>query len=122
MNRLQSTPRSSPSIHVNVMFGGKKIAEEQFDYLRNISVGSGRRNALVLPDESAPRSMPLFQRRGNGYSLHFDDHTHGAVASAAGAALVDLSRLHAPSTGDRHGFDLPLEEGAHGRIEVGEET
>src|SRR5205814_325318 len=50
-----------PALHIDVLRGGQIIDEQQFDR-RNISVGRAARNSLVLKDEQAPASLPLFHR------------------------------------------------------------
>ena len=117
-----ATSRYHPALHIDVLADGQRIIDVLLDDRRRVSVGRSRRNTVVLPDPSAPRSLPLFHRRGDGYALHYTDETHGSVAREPGAPWRDLDELHDASLDHRHGFDLALDVGARGRVEVGDET
>jgi hypothetical protein len=111
-----------PTLQIEVIAGDQRVAERRFDRQRTISIGRSLGNTLILADEHAPPSLDLFHRSRNGYALHFTDATHGSVVFAAGEVNHDLSELRARASPHRHGYDLDLEEGARGQVEVGDET
>jgi hypothetical protein len=115
-------PRIHPALHIDVLVQGRRVSDETFTDRRRISVGRGRNNAVVLFDVHAPRSVPLFQRSRAGYDLRFTDDMHGWVARTSQGPLSELAQLHAAASTHGHVHDLPLGEGAHGQIELGDET
>jgi hypothetical protein len=110
-----------PALHIRLFAGHQRIREDLLER-RSVTVGRAPGNTLVLPDDSAPPTLPLFHRRGAGYWLHYTDRTQGSVAWSPSSPACDLSAMHALSSAHRHGYDLPLPEGTHGRVEVGRET
>jgi hypothetical protein len=122
LERTDATSRIHPALHIDILADGQRIEDRLFDHQRRVSVGRSGRNTVVLPDPEAPRSLPLFHRRGKGYALHFSDRTQGSVAPAPDALWRYLDELREESAHHHRGFDLPLEIGARGRVDVGAET
>jgi TonB family protein len=113
--------RGRHALHIDVLQGGERIGEELLDR-RTVRVGRSSRNSLVLLDEHVPRSLALFHRTPDGYALRYTDAMHGEVARRPDERGRDLAALHAESARHGHGYDLALVEGAHGRVDVGDET
>jgi hypothetical protein len=109
-------------MRVDVFRGRHRILGERFDRAHEITVGAAMRNDLVLPDDEAPASLALFHRHGRGYALHFTDETIGSLRPRAGADWTELKQLRPAASVHKRGYDLDLEEGAVGRVEVGRET
>lgn len=115
-----STPHAV--LHIHVLRGSEQIAQDVLDRPRDVSIGRSLRNTVVLADEHAPMALPLFHRQPTGFALHFTDDTRGSISCAPGDPSTDLRQLRGQAATHRHGYDLHLDEGASGRIEVGEET
>jgi hypothetical protein len=115
-------PRIHPALHIDVLLHGRCVLDETFSRQRHISVGRARNNAVVLCDDHAPRSVPLFHRSRTGYELRFTDDMQGRVARSSDGPWSELQKLQVAAA--RHGrvHDLPLDEGARGEIELGHET
>jgi TonB family protein len=66
--------------------------------------------------------LPLFHLSRSGYDLRYTDDMHGRVASSSQAPFVELAQLRGAASTRGRVHELPLAEGAHGAIEVGDET
>jgi hypothetical protein len=114
-------PRIHPALHVDVLVDGRRVSDSTFSK-RNVSVGRARGNAVLLFDARAPRSLPLFHRSRTGYQLRYTDDMHGRVASSSEAPFFELKQLRGAASTHGRLHDLPLAEGARGKIEIGHDT
>lgn len=106
-------------LRIGVIQGGKIIEEKLIRKRSTVTVGAGTRNSLVLLAADVPRSIALFELRGNDYYLAFDDKMSGRVSVNNQAA--DLQSLKAQNLVKKSGstYHLKLNEGSRGRVSVG---
>jgi hypothetical protein len=95
-----------------VIQAGRIIEERLVREKTNVTVGASPRNTIVVPASAFPRSVTLFERKGEAYSLRLAPGMSGRVA--VGGQIVALEQLDRGS--------LPLTEASRGKVELGETT
>ncbi len=106
-------------MRIGVIQGGKIIEEKLLRKRSTVTVGTSVRNTIVLAAAGMPRSVALFELRGNDYYLAFDDKMNGRVSVDDRAA--DLQSLKAQNLVRKSGgaYHLKLNESSKGRVSVG---
>ncbi len=106
-------------LRIGVIQGGKIIEEKLVRKRSTVTVGTSTRNTIVLSAADVPKSVSLFELRGNDYYLAFDDKMSGRVSVKDQAA--DLQSLKAQGLVKKSGstYHLKLNQGSRGRVSVG---
>ncbi len=110
------------NLRIGVIQDGRIVEERLLRDRAAVTIGSARRNTIVVPESDLPPSFPLFPLERGRYALRFDDRMSGRVHGPAGAA--DLDALVAAGVTRRRGrlHAVPLAEDAWGKVQRGEVT
>jgi outer membrane biosynthesis protein TonB len=117
-----SSANSAKILRVGVIQGGKIIEERHLKHHETVTVGQDARNTFVVPGSGLPSSFPVFEHRHNQYHLVFADRMDGRVR--LGNADVDFASLRSQGLAKKRGsvYELPLNDGAKGKVVLGEVT
>ena len=109
-------------LRVGVIRSGKIVEERVLSPRENLTVGTGPKNTLSVPDPSLPVSLPVFTWQGDRYLLSFREGAQGRIQGPQGEA--DLSALVAQGQASKQGagFVVPVRDDQRGRIALGEVT
>ncbi|MCP4808052.1 MAG: AgmX/PglI C-terminal domain-containing protein [Proteobacteria bacterium] len=116
----KSSPQPGPKVlRIGVVVDGKIAHERLIRPGEDVSLGESARNTFVLPPDSGlPKRTLLFAKRRGGWSLRFTREMTGKLAHKKG--VVPLDALHGLATEKSGALNLPLEEGARGKVQVSE--
>ncbi|GMU61895.1 MAG: hypothetical protein AMXMBFR34_36580 [Myxococcaceae bacterium] len=119
---MASPPVSSSVKHLRVaLIQGAKITEDRTLKRRvSVSVGQNATNTIVVPVSNLPSSFTLFELVNNQYSLIFTAQMEGKVSINGADLTLQQAREQGLAKPRRDGFALPLNDGAKGRVSLGE--
>jgi outer membrane biosynthesis protein TonB len=107
-------------LRVGVIQGGKIVEERVLPARQPVTLGTGPRNTIVVPQASLPESCLVFSFQGGGYALQFEEGTEGRIQGAKGAA--ELGALVSQGVAKRHGkaWSVPVGEDDRGKLVLGD--
>ncbi len=117
------TKQAGKILRVGIIQGGRIIEERLLRKREPVTIGWSPKNSFVVPAASTlPRSYVLFDLRGDRYVLNFREGSKGRVSVNGGA--LDLAELVRQGKARKRsgGYQFELEEGARGKVVVGEVT
>lgn len=109
-------------LRVGIIQGGRIVEERLIRKREAVTVGVGSKNTFILPVAGLPKSLALFEAKGESYQLCFDEGMSGRVS--VGDAVQDLKALQkSPSVQRRGGrFVVGLDTKSRGKVVIGEFT
>jgi TonB family protein len=97
-------------LRIGVIQAGRIVEERLVREQTNVTVGASPRNTICVPASSFPRSVTLFERKGEHYSLKLPPGVRGRVA--VGDRILALEDIDQKA--------LPLSEASRGKVQLGE--
>jgi len=109
-------------LRVGIIQSGRIVEERLIRKREDVSIGQASKNTFILPASHLPKSFTLFEGKGGGYQLIFDDSMEGRVS--IGEEVLDLKSLAKSGNVKRRGgrYTVELDERSRGKIVVGEFT
>jgi len=109
-------------LRVGVIQGGKIVEERLLPARQPVTIGSGPRNTIVVPQSDLPDSKLVFSFHGDRYTLLFDEGVEGRIQGPHGSA--DFGALVSQGLAKQQGgtYAAPLNEDQRGKIVLGEVT
>ncbi len=109
-------------LRVGIIQSGRIVEERLIRKHQDVSIGQASKNTFILPASHLPKSYTLFEGKGGGYHLIFDDRMEGRVS--IGEEVLDLKSLAKSGSARRRGgrSTVELDERSRGKIVVGEFT
>ena len=116
------SPSGARILRVGVIRDGKIIEERHIRTPAAVTVGQDGANTFVIPASDLPASFPVFEHRGQQYTLLFTDRMNGRVVNRSGD--FDFAGLKGKGLAQKRGsvWALPLDESAKGKVSLGEVT
>ena len=108
------------ALHIGVIREGRFIDDRYFAGPHAVTVGTGEKNTFALPLSTLPLSQPLFADRGGKTVLLFDEKARGKITLRGKELDLAEARKSAQAQGGH--FELALDTGAKGRVQLGEVT
>lgn len=108
-------------LRIGIVQAGKLVEERIIRNRKTVTLGSSTRNTLVVPGLS--RSFVMFPMKKDAYRLRFGQNTDGRVSHEGSVMTMDQLRQRgqcASAAGEC--LELPLAEGARGKIHMGDVT
>jgi outer membrane biosynthesis protein TonB len=109
-------------LRIGVIREGKIVEERVLPARRPVTIGSGAKNTVHLPDSTLPETFPVFAIQGERYVLQFragmDGRIQGPQGSVEFGALV--SQHLATAAGDL--YRVEVNDDQRGRVAFGEVT
>jgi outer membrane biosynthesis protein TonB len=112
-------------LRLGVIQGGKIIEDKTLERRENVSIGNDGENTLVVPMSNLPKSLTVFELKGQQYSLCFTEAMDGKLSVGAGQNdQLSFSALKSQGMAKKRGdlYVMPLPEGAKGKLSLGEVT
>lgn len=112
-------------LRLGVIQGGKIIEDKTLDKRENVSIGNDGKNTLVVPMSNLPKSLTIFELKGQQYSLCFTETMDGKLSVGAGQnEQLSFQALKSQGMAKKRGdlYVMPLPEGAKGKLSLGEIT
>lgn len=109
-------------LRVGIIQGGRIVEERLIRKREAVTVGVAGKNTFILPVAGLPKSVTLFEAKGEAYQLCFDEGMSGRVS--IGDAVQDLKALQkSPNVQRRAGrFVVGLDTKSRGKVVIGEFT
>ena len=109
-------------LRVGIIQSGRIVEERLIRKREDVSIGQASKNTFILPASHLPKSFTLFEGKGAGYHLIFDDSMEGRVS--IGEEVLDLKSLAKSGSARRRGgrATVELDDRSRGKIVVGEFT
>jgi hypothetical protein len=109
-------------LRIGILLGGTLVEERILRARTPVTIGQSIKNTFSIPLDGLPREFTLFAVDDGRYALRFLPTMDGRL-SAGTETPVTLAALRA-SGATRHGdaWQVPLDDGARGRLSVGELT
>ena len=73
-------------LRIGVIQGGKIVEERVLPARQPVTLGTGAKNAIVVPAANVPESVTVFTFHGDKYVLHFEADAEGRVQGPQGTA------------------------------------
>lgn len=109
-------------LRVGIIQGGRIVEERLIRKQQDVTIGTASKNTFIVPVTKLPKSFALFQAKGEGYVLAYDDSMEGRVSLAD--EVVDLKALaksgKVQRRGGRYVVDLDLK--SRGKVVIGDFT
>ncbi len=113
-------PAAGPkALRIGVIQGVRVIEERILPRKGAVTFGTGPGNTFSLAASDLPKSVTLFEPRGDGYELVLDDQVQGRLESAEGKR--DFTSLRASATKQGGAYRFPLTEASKGRVRLSPE-
>jgi outer membrane biosynthesis protein TonB len=109
-------------LRIGVVQGGKMVEERVLPARQPVTIGTGAKNAIVVPQSALPASTTVFAARGDGYALVFEEGTQGRIDGPAGTAELTALVTQGVAKRDGKSYALPVTEDQHGKVVLGEVT
>jgi len=112
-------------LRLGVIQGGKIIEDRTLDKRENVSLGNDGKNTVVVPMSNLPRSLTVFELKGQQYSLCFTEGMEGKVSVGGGnGEQLSFAALKSQGLAKKRGdvYVVPLSEAAKGKLSLGEVT
>lgn len=109
-------------LRVGVIQAGKIVEERLLPPRQPVTIGSGARNTIVVPQSDLPGSTTVFTCAGDRYTLLFADGVEGRIQGPAGSA--DFGALVSQGLAKQQGggYAVPVNDDQRGKIVLGEVT
>jgi len=101
-------------LRVGVIQGVRVIEERILPRKGAVTFGTGEGNTFAFAASDLPKSVTLFDLKGDNYELVFDESMHGRVENPEGKH--DLTSLKASTAKQGNVYRVPLPDGAKGRV------
>jgi len=107
-------------LRIGVILGGKIVEERVLPPRQTVTIGSGKRNTVVVAHPSVPDSFTLVSFSGDQYHLHFKEGAEGNVQGPQGQA--DFGGLVAQGLAKKQGavYVVPIRDDQRGKVAFGE--
>lgn len=114
--------RQQKALRVGVIQAGKIVEERLLPARQPVTIGTGPRNAIVVPQSGLPESTLVFSYQGDRYSLVFQEGVEGRIQGPQGSA--DFGALVSQGLARRQGktYAVPVNDDQRGKIVLGEVT
>lgn len=112
-------------LRLGVIQGGKIIEDKTLDKRENVSIGNDGKNTVVVPMSNLPRSLTIFELKGQQYSLCFTEGMEGKISVGPSSNdQLTFSALKNQGLAKKRGdlYVMPLSEAAKGKLSLGEIT
>jgi hypothetical protein len=115
-------PAGPKILRIGLIIGDKIVEERLVRDRQPVTIGQSSKNSFAVPSPDLPKSWPLFTVAGGRYVLQFAESMDGRISD--GGQVHTLAQLKSTGRANRSGaaFQLPLTEGARGKIVVGDMT
>jgi len=115
-------PPPPPKIlRIGIIQGGRIVEERLVRERISVTVGQSAKNMFVVPSESLPRTLVMFEVTPQGYALNYTPTMDGRIS--LGDAVVPLSQLQQRSQPRPGGFfQLMLGDKSRGKVIAGDMT
>ncbi|MCB9727557.1 MAG: TonB family protein [Deltaproteobacteria bacterium] len=109
-------------LRVGIIQGGRIVEERLIRKREAVTVGVAAKNTFILPVAGLPKSLTLFDAKGENYQLHFDESMSGRVS--VGDAVQDLKALQKSPNVQKRGssYVVGLDTRSRGKVVIGEFT
>lgn len=109
-------------LRVGIIQGGKIIEERLLRRKETVTIGQSPKSTFYVPISRLPRSLTLFEVKGDQYQLSFADGTQGRVSVKD--RVVNLAELKQSDMVQRKGSHnlLPLDQKSRGKLVLGDIT
>src|SRR6266568_1064924 len=109
-------------LRIGVIQGGKIVEERVLPARQPVTLGTGAKNAIVVPAAKVPESVTVFTFHGDKYVLHFEADAEGRVQGPQGTA--ELGALVSQGVAKQAGkaCSVPVNDDQRGKIVLGEVT
>jgi outer membrane biosynthesis protein TonB len=109
-------------LRIGVIQGGKIVEERVLPARQPVTLGTERRNTVVVSLANAPASVTVFTFHGDRYLLHFEQGSEGRVQGPQGTA--ELGALVSQGVAKQAGkaCSVPVNDDQRGKIVIGEIT
>jgi hypothetical protein len=119
---MRSVATTGPRVlRVGVVQSGRVVEERIIKQRGHVTVGPHEKNLFVIPSQSTPPSLRLFELIGGDYYLNFVDGMHGRIAMQTGVSDIDTLRAQARRTKEGY-YQVKLNDDSRGKIVIGETT
>jgi outer membrane biosynthesis protein TonB len=114
--------RASKVLRVGLIRGGKIVEERVLPPRAPLTIGTGPRNTIVVPEAGLPASVQVFSWHRDRYTLHFAEGVEGRIEGPRGGA--EFGALVGQGFARRAGnaYAVPVGEDQRGKIVLGEVT
>ncbi len=103
-------------LRVGVIQGVRVVEERILPRKGAISFGTGEGNTFALAASDLPRSVTVFEPKGDSYELVFDDSMQGRIEGPDGKK--EFATLKASTAKQGNVYRVPLDETSKGRIRL----
>lgn len=120
-----SANQAGKVLRLGVIQGGKIIEDKTLDKRENVSIGNDGKNTVVVPMSNLPKTLTVFELKGQQYSLCFTEGMEGKISVGPSANdQLTFSALKSQGLAKKRGelFVMPLTEAAKGKLSLGEVT
>jgi hypothetical protein len=112
---------SGPKVlRIGFVQGGRLVEERIIRQRTSVTIGPSERSMFVVPAESVPAEVVLFERIGDDYYLNLLDTMTGRVALKTGIKDIEALRGSAKRIGNA--YPIKLTEQARGKVVAGDVT
>jgi outer membrane biosynthesis protein TonB len=114
--------RQAKVLRVGVIQGGKIVEERVLPARVSVTIGTGPKNTIVVPQSDLPASFEVFSWQGDRYLLHFRKAMDGRIQGPQGAA--DFGALVSQGLAEGQGgeYQVPVKDDQRGKLVLGEVT
>jgi hypothetical protein len=111
-------------LRLGVIQSGKIIEDRTLDRRESVTVGNDGKNTVVVPMSNLPKSLTVFELKGQQYSLCFTEGMEGKLSVGGNGEQLSFAALRSQGLAKPRGdvFVMPLSEAAKGKLSLGEVT
>ena len=110
-------------LRVGIIQSGRIVEERLLRKREHVTVGQAAKNTFILPaDAGLPKAFTLFEAKGDGYCLCFNEQIEGRVS--LGEDVLDLGSLARSGRAKKRSgrFTVQLDDNSRGKVMLGEFT
>jgi outer membrane biosynthesis protein TonB len=110
---------SKKILRIGVILAGKVVEERLIRKHASVTFGTDGKNTFVFESDAIEKSWPLFEVKGNNYSLVFNEKMTGSVS--VDGKSIDFGSLSAQNLVQKQGAQLryTLNDSSRGRVQFG---
>lgn len=114
--------RQAKVLRIGVIQGGKIVEERVLPARQAVTIGTGPKNTIVVPQSDLPASFQVFAWQGDRYLLCFRDAMDGRIQGPQGAA--DFGALVSQGLAQSNGgvYQVAVKDDQRGKVVLGEVT
>jgi outer membrane biosynthesis protein TonB len=115
-------PTHNKVLRIGIIQGGKIVEERLLKSRHAVTIGTGPKNTIVIPQSNLPASFTVFPMAGEVYQLAFTERMEGRIQSGQGQA--DFGALVAQGLAKKQGehYTVPIHDEQRGKVVLGEVT